>query len=126
MTRPGLRYYCCACGEPNDLNYDIPLAPQLNQVQIACNNCGDKTHVLLTKCPKCEGALQYFHSDLDFMNEIRTLARTYVTLIGGIRDSLSEYISEFNVPLPRRWTVRLDCECGETYMAEIPLPQLDK
>ena len=125
MSKRELRYYCCACGEPNELNYEIPVAPQINQVTITCKNCSDKTHVLLTKCPKCQEAMQYFHSDMDFLNEIRTLSRTYVKLILGIKESLAGFISEFNVPLPKKWTVKLNCECGEEYTAEIPLPQIE-
>ncbi|MCK4484211.1 MAG: hypothetical protein KAU89_05265 [Candidatus Thorarchaeota archaeon] len=56
---------------------------------------------------------------------MKRLAETYVKLIAGIRESLSDHIAEFNVPVPKRWTHLLECECGHLYNVEIPLPQLD-
>ena len=32
-------------------------------------------------------------------------------------------VEEFKVTLPKRWTVKLACECGNEYTTEIPLPQ---
>ena len=61
---------------------------------------------------------------LDFPEEIKSLSSAYVKLLSGVRDSLKDHIKEFNVPVPKRWSVKLNCECGEEYSAEIPLPQL--
>jgi hypothetical protein len=118
-------FYCCACGQPNELKPDVPLAPNIKPLNVECSNCGDKTHVILSACPKCKNAFQFFLSDLDFPEEMKRLAETYVKLIAGIRDSLSDHIAEFNVPVPKRWTHLLECNCGHQYNVEIPLPQLD-
>jgi hypothetical protein len=96
----------------------------MTQYDFECENCSDKTHLLMTICPECGTELRYFQSDLDFTGEVKKLSDTYVTLIRGIRDSLSEYIKEFDVPLPKTWSVRLNCGCGHNYTAEIDLPQM--
>ncbi|MHA1494897.1 MAG: hypothetical protein ACTSRQ_12865 [Candidatus Thorarchaeota archaeon] len=72
----------------------------------------------------CKEAFKYFLSDLDFPHELTTLAEVYVKLIRGIKNSLTEVVDEFKVPLPKRWSVKLDCQCGKAYNVEIPLPQL--
>jgi hypothetical protein len=118
-------FYCCACGHPNELKPDVPLAPNIKPLDIECPNCGDKTHVILSACPKCKNTFQFFLSDLDFPEEMKRLAETYVKLIAGIKESLSDHIAEFSVPVPKRWTHLLECECGHQYNVEIPLPQLD-
>jgi hypothetical protein len=66
--------------------------------------------------------VKYFLSDLDFPLEVQHLAQAYVDIIQSIKDSLADYIEEFTVPLPKRWSVSLDCSCGKIYTAEIPLP----
>ncbi len=124
MPKLPLRYYCYVCGHSNDLELDVPLAPAIERDEIKCQNCGDVTHLLLTACPKCEKSFRYFLSDLDFPTEIVALSEAYVKLIDGVRSSLKNYIKEFNVPVPKRWSVTLNCECGEEYTAEISLPQL--
>jgi hypothetical protein len=103
---------------------DVPLAPQLERSEIVCEKCSDVTHLLVTACPACQKSFRYFLSDLDFPNEITALSAAYVKLIEGIRDGLADHIEEFNVPLPSRWSVKLNCECGEEYSAEIPLPKI--
>ncbi|MFW9964396.1 MAG: hypothetical protein ACFFCX_12570 [Candidatus Sifarchaeia archaeon] len=124
MPKLPLRYFCYVCGHSNDLELDVPPAPKIERDQIKCGNCGDVTHLLLTACPKCEKTFRYFLSDLDFPTEIVTLSDAYVKLIDGVRNSLKDHIKEFNVPVPKRWSVNLNCECGEEYTAEILLPQL--
>ena len=108
MPKLPLRYYCYVCGHTNDLKLNVPLAPKIER----------------DACPKCEGAFRYYLSDLDFPQEIVSLAEAYVKLLTGVRDSLKDHIKEFNVPVPKKWSVNLKCECGEEYTAEIPLPQL--
>ncbi|MFW9806062.1 MAG: hypothetical protein ACFFFK_04975 [Candidatus Thorarchaeota archaeon] len=124
MPELPLRYYCYVCGHENDLMLNVPPAPTLKQDEIKCSNCGDVTHLMHTACPACEKSFRYFLSDLDFPNEITALGETYVKLLAGVRDSLSEHIKEFRVPVPKRWSVKLKCECGKEYSAEIPLPNL--
>ena len=124
MPELPLRYYCYVCGHQNDLKLKVPLAPEIDRDEIKCSNCGDVTHLLVTACPKCESAFRYFLSDLDFPEEITALSDAYVKLLTGVRDSLKDHIKEFNVPVPKKWSVKLNCECGEEYSAEIPLPQL--
>jgi hypothetical protein len=124
MPKLPLRYYCYVCGHSNDLELDVPLAPKMNRDEIKCENCGDVTHLLHTSCPKCKSAFRYFLSDLNFPDEIRGLSEAYVKLIAGVRDSLKDHVKEFNVPVPKRWSVNLSCDCGEEYSAEISLPQL--
>ena len=124
MPELPLRYFCYVCGHQNDLTLEIPNAPQMKRDQITCTKCGDVTNLLLTSCPHCNNAFKYFLSDLDFPSELTTLADTYVRLIKGIKNSLSEVVKEFNVPLPKRWSVKLDCQCGKDYTVEIPLPQI--
>ena len=124
MPKIDLRYYCYICGHPVDLNPVVPAAPNISQVEVHCSNCGDGTHLMLTSCPDCAKGVKYLLSDLDFPEEVLRLSNAYVQLIGGIKESLNE-VAEFNVPLPKRWSVRLTCECGKVYSAEIPLPQLD-
>ncbi|MHA2378543.1 MAG: hypothetical protein ACXADO_09600 [Candidatus Thorarchaeota archaeon] len=124
MPKIDLRYHCYICGHPVDLSPVVPAAPNFSQVEMHCSSCGDGTHLMLTSCPDCEKGVKYILSDLDFPEEVLRLSNAYVQLIGGIRDSLSE-VADFNVPLPKRWSVRLTCECGRVYSAEIPLPQLD-
>ncbi|MFW9963742.1 MAG: hypothetical protein ACFFCX_09275, partial [Candidatus Sifarchaeia archaeon] len=122
MPNLPLRYFCYVCGHSNDLKLDVPIAPSIERNQIKCGNCGDVTHLLLTACPKCEKAFRYFLSDLDFPAEIVALSDAYVKLIEGIRKSIKNHIKEFKVPIPKRWSVNLNCECGEEYTAEIQLP----
>ena len=124
MTELPLKYFCYVCGHQNDLTLDIPLAPAMSREEITCSNCGDVTNLLLTACPKCEKAFKYFLSDLDFPHELTTLAETYVKLIRGIKKSLADVVEEFKVPLPKKWSVKLDCQCGHEYTVVIPLPQL--
>ena len=126
MPELPLRYYCYVCGHQNDLTLNVPLAPRLEREEIKCVKCGDVTHLLLTACPECKNAFRYFLSDLDFPEEITTLAESYVKLLAGVRDSLSDHIKEFKVPVPKRWSVGLNCECGKEYTAEIQLPELPK
>ncbi len=125
MPELPLRYFCYVCGHQNDLKLDMPLAPEMRREEITCPNCGDVTNILLTACPHCKGAFKYFLSDLDFPQEITTLSEVYVGLIRGIKNSLKDVVEEFSVPLPKKWSVKLDCRCGEKYSAEIPLPQLE-
>jgi len=124
MPELPLKYFCYVCGHQNDLTLNIPIAPKMSRDEITCSNCGDVTNLLSTSCPECKEAFKYFLSDLDFPRELTTLADVYVKLIRGIRTSLSEVIEEFKVPLPKRWSVKLDCQCGKEYTVDIPLPQL--
>ena len=124
MPELPLKYFCYVCGHQNDLMMNIPVAPEMSREEITCSNCSDVTNLLLTSCPECKEAFKYFLSDLDFPRELTTLADVYVKLIRGIKNSLSEVVEEFKVPLPKRWSVKLDCQCGKAYNVEIPLPQL--
>ncbi|TFG34002.1 hypothetical protein EU527_05605 [Candidatus Thorarchaeota archaeon] len=123
MPKLQLRYFCYVCGHQNDLALDMPLAPNMSREEIKCPNCEDVTNLLLTACPHCKNAFKYFLSDLDFPKEIFSLSEVYVKLIDGIKKSLKDVVEDFNVPLPKRWSVKLECRCGEEYAAEIPLPQ---
>lgn len=125
MPKLPLRYFCYVCGEQNNLTLDMPLAPEMSREEITCPKCGDITNLLLTACPHCKNAFKYFLSDLDFIKETSTLAGVYVKLIGGIKTSLKGVVEEFAVPLPKRWSIKLECRCGEEYSAEIPLPKLE-
>ncbi len=124
MKELNLTYYCYVCGHSNPLQPKVPQAPQMVQEDIACEKCGDTTHVLLTHCPTCDKEYRYFLSDLDFPAELNALASTYLNIIKGIKDSLADYVEEFEVPLPKRWSVRLTCTCGVEYDAELPLPDI--
>lgn len=124
MPELPLKYFCYVCGQQNDLTLDIPLAPDMSREEITCSNCGDVTNLLLTACPKCKKAFKYFLSDLDFPQELTSLADTYVKLIRGIKKSIEGVVEEFKVPLPKRWSVKLDCQCGHEYTVDILLPQL--
>ncbi|MHA1653059.1 MAG: hypothetical protein ACTSVT_03610 [Candidatus Thorarchaeota archaeon] len=124
MPKFTMRCFCCVCGKKQEYEFNVPPAPSMTQEEIVCDNCGDRTHVLLTSCPNCGKTFKFFLSDLDFMGEIKQLSGVYVRLMDGIRDSLSDYIEEFNVPVPKKWSVKLSCTCGHDYFAEIPLPQL--
>ncbi|MHA1576531.1 MAG: hypothetical protein ACTSU3_04150 [Candidatus Thorarchaeota archaeon] len=117
-------YFCYVCGNKIKIEPEVPEAPQMSTHEVKCEKCGDKTHILVTSCPSCKKGVRYFLSDLDFPTEITGLSSVYVKLIEGIKSSLSDYVSEFKIPLPKRWTVGLSCDCGEGYIAEIPLPQL--
>ncbi|MEM2141887.1 MAG: hypothetical protein QXS20_03480 [Candidatus Thorarchaeota archaeon] len=120
-----LSYFCSVCGNEISESVDIESAPAITQRQIECPKCGDKTHLLLTYCPKCNESIRYFVSDLDFNAELLCVADSYVRLIRGIRDSLSGQLAEFVVPLPKRWSIKLRCDCGNEYSVGIPLPQMD-
>jgi hypothetical protein len=124
MPELPLRYFCYVCGHKNDLILDIPVAPEMSRNQLKCPECGDVTNLLLTACPHCKEAFRYFLSDLDFPQEMTALADAYVRIIRGIKNSLSGVVKEFDVPLPKRWSVKLDCQCGKDYTVEVPLPQL--
>ncbi|MBN2229256.1 MAG: hypothetical protein JW779_06640 [Candidatus Thorarchaeota archaeon] len=125
MPELPLRYFCYVCGHQNDLILNIPNAPKMSRDEITCTNCGDVTNLLLTACPHCNSAFKYFLSDLDFPQEMTTLASTYVKLIAAIKNSLTGVVKEFNIPLPKRWSVNLDCQCGKQYSVEIELPQIE-
>ncbi len=122
MADLSFTYYCYVCGHKNRVSPEIPKAPSMKEHKVICENCQDMTHILVTSCPTCNNGVKYFLSDLDFPEEVRRLAEAYVKIVKGIKESLSEYIQEFNVALPKRWTVKLQCTCGENYLAEIPLP----
>ena len=124
MPELPLKYFCYVCGHENDMILNIPVAPDMSRKEITCSSCGDVTNLLLTSCPECQKAFKYFLSDLDFPHELATLADAYVNLIRGIKTSLSEVVEEFKVPLPKRWSVKLNCQCGKEYTVEIPLPQI--
>jgi hypothetical protein len=117
-------FYCYVCGNINEIAPDVSVAPKMTEHEVVCSNCGDMTHILVTSCPHCNKGVQYFLSDLDFPEEVRRLSGAYVQLIKGIKESLSEYIEEFDVPLPKRWSVTLTCSCGKDYSAELPLPHV--
>ena len=123
MLKVPFSYFCYVCGAKNEIEPEVPQAPKMKEYEVTCNNCDDRTHILITSCPECKKGIQYFLSDLDFPEEIKRLSGTYVKLIEAIKNGLSEHIEEFNVPLPKRWTVGLDCSCGTKYTAEIPLIQ---
>ncbi len=122
MTGLTFSYYCYVCSHNNRISAEIPKAPEMKEIEVTCEKCSDQTHILVTSCPSCESGIKYFLSDLNFPEEIRRLAEAYVSVIQGIKDSLADYIEEFNVALPKRWTVKLKCTCGDGYTAEIPLP----
>jgi len=124
MPKLPLKYFCYVCGQQNDLTLNIPVAPKMKREEITCSKCRDVTNLLLTSCPECKKAFQYFLSDLDFQHELTSLADIYVKLIRGIKNSLSEVVEEFKVIVPKRWSVKLDCQCGKQYSVEIPLPKL--
>ena len=124
MPKLPLRYFCYVCGNPNDLKLKVPDAPKLDRQQVKCTQCGDVTHLLVTACPECKKAFRYFLSDLDFPAEILSISQVYVDLISGIKKSLKDHIEDFNVPVPKKWSVDLECECGHKYSAEIELPKL--
>ncbi|MFW9909050.1 MAG: hypothetical protein ACFFEF_10775 [Candidatus Thorarchaeota archaeon] len=115
-------YYCYVCGHKNQLTMDVPIAPVILKQKIRCSNCEDTTHILVTTCSHCKENVKYFLSDIDFPEEIHRLASAYVGLIKGIKDGLGDYVDEFKVPIPKRWTAKLDCSCGKQYSAELPLP----
>jgi hypothetical protein len=121
-----IRYHCYVCGKEIGLKPVIPVAPNISQVEVKCEECGNSTHLLLTSCPKCKQGIKYFLSDLDFPEEVARLSGAYVSLISGIRNSLKDVVEEFDVELPKRWSAKLVCGCGERYTAEITLPQLDE
>ena len=122
MAEHDFIYYCYVCGHKNRIHPDVPQAPEMKEQDVICENCFDSTHILVTSCPSCNEGIKYFLSDLDFPEEINQLASAYIKIIQGIKDSLSDYIEEFDVALPKRWTVKLKCTCEEEYMAELPLP----
>ncbi len=101
------------------------MAPKIANHEVQCEHCGDQTNILVTRCPECKEGVRYFLSDLDFKEEISRLSGAYVNLIKGIKKSLENHIDEFNVPLPKKWSVNLSCNCGKEYTAEIRLPQLE-
>ncbi|MFW9851156.1 MAG: hypothetical protein ACFFF4_18670 [Candidatus Thorarchaeota archaeon] len=122
MSKKSFSYYCYVCGHRNHIDPEVPKAPKMLKHLVECSNCQDKTHILVTSCPNCDEGVKYFLSDLDFPEEVRHLSQAYVDIIQGIKNSLAEYIEEFEVPLPKRWSVSLECTCGNSYIAEIPLP----
>ncbi len=126
MQELNLRYYCYVCGHPNELKPKVPEAPEMRQEDIACEQCGDTTHVLLTSCPSCKQEYRYFLSDLDFPEELNSLAKTYLKIIEGIKESLQGHVEEFEVLVPKRWSVHFECSCGEEYDAELQLPKKAK
>jgi len=125
LTRFSLKSWCAVCGNGSVQSFEIPAAPTITEQELTCTKCGNRTFVLLTSCPSCQKSFKYFFTDFDFSDEIKRVSGAYVDLIRGIRDSLSEHISEFDVQLPKRWSVKLTCECGNEYSADIPLLQLE-
>ncbi len=123
MPKFAFSYFCHKCGQRNDTTLEIPLAPKMDSIEVVCEKCGDRTSVMATACPECRDSYRYFMSDLDFPNELQQLGAAYVKLIDGIKRNLADVVREFNVPTPKRWSVKLTCECGKNYTAEIPLPQ---
>ncbi len=107
-----------------ELQVEVPTAPDVTRETVTCPKCKNTTHFILARCPACNKVTRYFHSDLDFVTEITKLSDAYVGIIAGIKASINEYIAEFNVTLPKRWSAKITCDCGETYTIEIPLPQL--
>ncbi len=124
MTEFTLSYFCHSCGHRNEAKIDAPLSPKMNSVDVECQKCKDKTHVLATACPRCKESFSYFLSDLDFFAELGRVGDAYVQLIDSIRKSLVGIVQEFSVPLPKRWSARFKCECGKEYASELALPQL--
>ena len=123
MLKVPFSYYCYVCGAKNEIEPEVPEAPKMKEYDVVCSQCEDRTHILITACPKCKKGVQYFLSDLDFPEEITRLGGAYVKLIEAIKNGIKDHVEEFEVPLPKRWTVGLECSCGEKYTAEIPLPQ---
>ncbi len=122
MNDHELTYFCGVCGNKIVTHLEVPAAPKMEQVEINCERCSNRTHLLLTKCPQCKEVVKYFASDLDFPAEIRNLAKVYLSLIAGIKMNLEGVVEEFNVPVPRKWSVKLECTCGHDYTSEIHLP----
>ncbi|MBD3407443.1 MAG: hypothetical protein GF411_15100 [Candidatus Lokiarchaeota archaeon] len=126
MPEFSFRQYCSVCGNKIHHTIDVAIAPEMTRSEVICEKCQDHTNMLLTTCPECKEAFQYFISDLDFAEEVQRLSGAYVRLISGIRNSLKEVIEEFKVPVPKKWSVGLSCTCGNEFTAEIPLPQLEE
>ncbi|TXT55994.1 MAG: hypothetical protein BAJATHORv1_30378 [Candidatus Thorarchaeota archaeon] len=125
MPEFSFRQYCSVCGNKIQHTIKVAIAPEMTRAEVTCDKCQDHTNMLLTTCPDCLKAFQYFISDLDFVEEVQRLSGAYVRLIAGIRDSLKEVIEEFKVPVPKKWSVGLECTCGNEFTAEVPLPQLE-
>ena len=120
-----LRYICFVCGETIEIGVNVPSAPSYEQMELKCEKCKNETNLIITSCPECGvNSLRYFQSDIDFPDEILRLAGVYVKIIQQIRDSLVEYIEEFSVPLPKRWSAKLKCDNGHEFTVDISLPQL--
>ncbi|TFF91134.1 hypothetical protein EU545_05445 [Candidatus Thorarchaeota archaeon] len=122
MADHELTYFCNVCGDKTVTSLGVPVAPEMVQLEIQCEKCANKTHLLVTKCPQCRQVVKYFASDLDFPAEVRNLAKAYLSLIAGIKMKLEGIVEQFNVPVPKKWSVKLECPCGHDYTAEIPLP----
>ncbi|NWF95193.1 MAG: hypothetical protein HXY34_03540 [Candidatus Thorarchaeota archaeon] len=123
MTKQTLRYFCAICGNALTQDVNTHPAPRICQTEFTCDKCGDRTHVLFSACPTCGRPYLYF-SDLDFAEEVTRLASAYVTLIAKIEESVSECYEKLEVPLPKRWSARVKCQCGTEFSIEVPLPQL--
>jgi predicted nucleic acid-binding Zn-ribbon protein len=120
-----LKFICSVCGEKQKIGVNVPSAPSFEQMEVKCEKCKNKTHLIITSCPECGvNSLRYFQSDLDFPAELLSLAGIYVKIIQEIKDSLKEHIEEFDVPVPKRWSAKLECDNGHEFKVEISLPQL--
>ncbi len=118
-----LECFCPICGHELKKEVDTAVAPVFGNDELVCSACGNSIYVLHTLCPKCQ-SLFLLLSGINIPTEMRRLADTYVDLISKIQQSLAGRVQKFEVPVPKRWSAKLTCACGEVFSIDIQLPLL--
>jgi transcription elongation factor Elf1 len=119
-------YYCYRCGHHNSIQTEIPEAPGYNHESLACESCGDETHVLLSACPsKSCDSFVYWINDLAIPQLVKTFAKYFVHNTQTVIDRAAMKGIEIGIDTTDNFPLNASCSCGSRFTVEISIPDLD-
>lgn len=118
-------YFCYRCGTKNVLDLELPTAPDYHHLDVECTNCGDGTHAILSKCPKCSRYV-YWINDLSIPEVVDGFSRYMVHRLQVLIDQAAQHGVRLSIDTPDNYPLNATCPCGERFAIEIPIPDLDE
>lgn len=117
-------YYCYRCGTKNGLTLPCPNAPEYHQNKLHCQNCSDDTQVLLSHCPSCSRFV-YWIDDMSIPELVSGFARYMVHSMQTMIDKAAMQGATIGIDTPDKYPINATCPCGEKFVIEMPIPDLD-
>ena len=117
-------YFCYRCGRENRLNLPMPNAPDYHHTNLACKNCGDGTHILVSHCPKCSRYV-YWINDMSIPSLVEGFARYMVHNMQALIDKAAMQGSSISIDTPHVYPIQATCPCGEKITVNLPIPDMD-